>query len=76
MIIKKSATPTTSYMTRAIGGIVLMMVVILTIGCNPKSPETEGSRFNHVMLYVSDLDESIRFYQNAFGMRLDQKLDH
>lgn len=76
MIIKKSATPSTSYLTRAIGGIVMVMAVILTTGCNPENPESDGPRLNHVMLYVNDLDESVRFYRNAFGMRLDQKLDH
>jgi catechol 2,3-dioxygenase-like lactoylglutathione lyase family enzyme len=76
MSLKKHATPTTRYLTRAVEGIVLVLAVILTTGCNPKTPETDGPRFNHVMLYVSDLDESVRFYGNAFGMRLDQKLDH
>jgi catechol 2,3-dioxygenase-like lactoylglutathione lyase family enzyme len=76
MRLNEPASSTTRYPTRAIGGIVLVMAVILTTGCNPQKPETDGPRFNHVMLYVSDLDESVQFYRNAFGMRLDQKLDH
>jgi catechol 2,3-dioxygenase-like lactoylglutathione lyase family enzyme len=76
MRLSEPASSATRYLTRAIEGIVLVMAVILTTGCNPKNSETDGPRFNHVMLYVSDLDESVQFYRNAFGMRLDQKLDH
>jgi len=32
-------------------------------------------RFNHVMLYVADLDASIDFYSKAFGVRVTQRLD-
>ena len=32
-------------------------------------------RFNHVMLYVSDLDASIDFYTRAFDLEVTQRLD-
>ena len=32
-------------------------------------------RFNHVMLYVSDLDASIEFYTEAFDIELTQRVD-
>ena len=32
-------------------------------------------RFNHIMLYVSDLDASIDFYSKAFDLSLVKKLD-
>ncbi len=32
-------------------------------------------RFNHVMLYVADLDASIDFYTRAFHVRVTQRLD-
>ena len=33
-----------------------------------RSPTALSPRFNHVMLYVSDLDASIAFYTQAFGV--------
>lgn len=32
-------------------------------------------RFNHVMLYVSDLDASIDFYTRAFGVQVSNRVD-
>lgn len=32
-------------------------------------------RFNHVMLYVSDLDASIAFYTEAFGVEVSNRVD-
>ncbi|MGE0554449.1 MAG: VOC family protein [Gemmatimonadales bacterium] len=32
-------------------------------------------RFNHVMLYVSDLDASIAFYTRAFDLKVTQRID-
>lgn len=32
-------------------------------------------RFNHVMLYVADLDASIAFYTEAFGVELSNRVD-
>lgn len=32
-------------------------------------------RFNHVMLYVSDLDASIAFYTRAFDLTVSQRID-
>jgi len=32
-------------------------------------------RFNHVMLYVSDLDASIAFYTRAFDLSVSQRID-
>jgi catechol 2,3-dioxygenase-like lactoylglutathione lyase family enzyme len=32
-------------------------------------------RFNHVMLYVSDLDASIAFYTRAFDLTVTQRID-
>jgi len=32
-------------------------------------------RFNHVMLYVSDLDATIAFYTRAFDLKVTQRID-
>ena len=40
-----------------------------------RSPAEVSPRFNHVMLYVSDLDASIAFYTEAFDLEVTDRLD-
>ena len=57
----------------------LVAVLVLTgalAGCAPGStPDPASPRFNHVMLYVSDLEASIAFYTRAFDLEVTQRLD-
>ncbi|MFN2373099.1 MAG: VOC family protein [Cyclonatronaceae bacterium] len=76
MKLKKTTLSAAGYLPQPMGIFILVMTLILANGCNPETPETEGPRFNHAMLYVSDLDASVLFYRDAFDMRLDQKLNH
>jgi len=45
--------------------------------CNSPNFDSKdvSPRFNHIMLYVSDLDTSIDFYSSAFDLSLINKLD-
>lgn len=52
----------------------LVAVALLTGFVLRPAPEL-SPRFNHVMLYVSDLDASIDFYTRAFGVEVTNRLD-
>lgn len=53
--------------------IPLALVVGLVGFARDASPEL-SPRFNHVMLYVSDLEASIEFYTAAFDVEVTQRL--
>ena len=53
---------------------LLVLVAALT-GFALWSPTAVSPRFNHVMLYVSDLDASITFYTQAFDLEVTDRLD-
>jgi catechol 2,3-dioxygenase-like lactoylglutathione lyase family enzyme len=44
-------------------------------GFSPSPAAPMQPRFNHVMLYVSDLDRSIAFYTKAFDLTVSQRID-
>ena len=52
----------------------LLAGAVLT-GFALRPAEQLSPRFNHVMLYVSDLDASIAFYAEAFGVRVSNRVD-
>jgi catechol 2,3-dioxygenase-like lactoylglutathione lyase family enzyme len=45
----------------------LFISLVLLSAC-----QNQGPRFNHVMLYVSDLDRSIEFYTSAFDLEVER----
>lgn len=52
------------------------IVLLLFSRCSNLSPESQLSpRVNHVMLYVSNLDNSIHFYTKAFDLKVTNRLD-
>ena len=57
--------------------ILLGLLVLLTLSyCNqPERHISISPRINHVMLYVSNLDNSIDFYTRAFDLQVANKLD-
>ena len=50
--------------------LLLYLFFLVTSG-NTQTPLTP--RFNHVFLYVSNLDSSIQFYEAAFDVKVSQK---
>jgi catechol 2,3-dioxygenase-like lactoylglutathione lyase family enzyme len=50
-------------------GIVMLALLSLT------SSKKDSPRFNHVMLYVSDLEKSIQFYTTAFDLEVTNRLN-
>lgn len=53
-----------------------IIVLLFISGCTNSSPERQHSpRINHVMLYVSNLDNSIDFYTKAFDLKVTNRLD-
>lgn len=56
--------------------LFLFVVSVILTTCNrPGTPEIISPRFNHVMLYVSDLEASIDFYTKAFDLEVTNRLD-
>ncbi len=57
--------------------IQLSFSILLILGSctQPVEQETLSPRFNHVMLYVSDLEASVDFYTKAFDLEVTNRLD-
>ena len=55
-------------------GAALLLVATLTGFVLRPAPQL-SPRFNHVMLYVSDLDTSIAFYTRAFDLEVTNRID-
>ena len=59
--------------------VFLLLVIGSLFSCTPKEITTEETmvspRFNHVMLYVSDLEASVGFYTKAFDLKVTNRLD-
>lgn len=57
--------------------ILLSLVVLLTLSCSTDTRQHKAisPRINHVMLYVSNLDNSIAFYTRAFDLQVTNKLN-
>ena len=52
---------------------LLTLVAIIT-SCGSKDPISP--RLNHVFVQVSNIEESIKFYTNAFDLQVTHRLDH
>lgn len=53
----------------------LFSLLVVLVSCNTNSRQPISPRFNHVMLYVSNLETSIDFYTRAFDLRVTNRLD-
>lgn len=53
----------------------LIVLVIFSHCTEMTQPKAVSPRINHVMLYVSNLDNSIAFYTKAFDLLITNKLD-
>lgn len=54
--------------------LILPLVVILSC-THTNSHQALSPRINHVMLYVSNLENSINFYTHAFDLQVTNRLD-
>ncbi|MDX2193009.1 MAG: VOC family protein [Gemmatimonadales bacterium] len=54
--------------------LLLLCLAVLPLAAFVPSEAALSPRFNHVMLYVGDLDASIAFYTAAFDARVAQRL--
>lgn len=55
---------------------LLSFLTVLIFSCtNTSSPKALSPRINHVMLYVSNLENSIDFYTRAFDLKVTNRLD-
>ena len=55
----------------------LAMLATITVGLSAFAPARRAAlspRFNHVMLYVTNLDSSITFYTTAFDLQVAQRI--
>jgi catechol 2,3-dioxygenase-like lactoylglutathione lyase family enzyme len=55
--------------------ISLILLLSLTHCTDTKQRKAVSPRINHVMLYVSDLENSIDFYTRAFDLTVTNRLD-
>jgi len=53
----------------------LILLGVGLTGFSLRSTAPLQPRFNHVMLYVSDLDATIAFYTGAFDLKVTQRID-
>ncbi|MEQ1585362.1 MAG: VOC family protein [Cyclobacteriaceae bacterium] len=55
---------------------LLSLILVVILSCtDTNSHKTLSPRINHVMLYVSNLENSIDFYTQAFDLQVANKLD-
>lgn len=52
----------------------LILTILCAVSCTPEIPENRF-RFNHVMLYVQDIDASVEFYTKAFPLQIKERID-
>lgn len=58
-----------------IGGLFTLVICALSgFSCSDRIQNESDSSFNHVMLYVSDMEQSVSFYEQAFGMSVYQRI--
>ncbi|MEQ8331233.1 MAG: VOC family protein [Longimicrobiales bacterium] len=58
-----------------VGVVAVLSLATALTGFVLRPPSALSPRFNHVMLYVSDLDASIAFYTQAFDLEVTQRID-
>ena len=56
---------------------LLSLIIVLTMSCSTDTHPHQAlsPRINHVMLYVSNLENSIDFYTRAFDLKVTNRLD-
>jgi catechol 2,3-dioxygenase-like lactoylglutathione lyase family enzyme len=59
---------------RLAGVAVLVTVTVALSAFAPARKNALSPRFNHVMLYVTNLDSSITFYTTAFDLQVAQRI--
>ena len=65
----------TSLSKRSAGGALIVALVAVLTGFALRPAPELSPRFNHVMLFVSDLEASIEFYTTAFDIEVTQRID-
>ena len=55
--------------------LLIIMSIAIFVSANTTATKELSPRFNHVMLYVSDLEASIEFYTKAFDLDVAQRLN-
>jgi catechol 2,3-dioxygenase-like lactoylglutathione lyase family enzyme len=61
---------------RDISSNFLLFALLFTCTFCVKTDEKEAIEdFNHVMLYVSDMEKSIRFYEQALGLEVHKRIE-
>ena len=58
-----------------VGVVAVLSLATALTGFVLRPPSALSPRFNHVMLFVSDLDASIAFYTQAFDLEATQRID-
>jgi catechol 2,3-dioxygenase-like lactoylglutathione lyase family enzyme len=59
-----------------LAGLAVLAAVPLTLAAfSSRRTVALSPRFNHVMLYVTNLDSSLAFYTTAFDLKVAQRLD-
>ena len=61
--------------TLRLAGLATLITIVVGLSAFAPARKAELSpRFNHVMLYVSNLDSSIAFYTTAFDVKVAQRI--
>lgn len=66
--------PAIAYVRRAALVAILAVLVVAGSAWRPRPADPVTPRFNHVMLFVSNLDSSIAFYTRAFDLEVAQRI--
>ncbi len=57
------------------GSYLLILLFLSAFSCTSERVAEEIPRFNHVVLYVTDMERSIAFYSDALGLENHQRID-
>lgn len=66
--------PDSIYVRRFALVATIGVVAIAASAWQPRPAELLSPRFNHVMLYVANLDSSVAFYTRAFDLQVAQRI--
>lgn len=56
--------------------LLLPLLLLFSLGCSVQDTEDKGRfRFNHVMLYVDDIDRSVNFYTSVFPLTEENRVN-
>lgn len=59
----------------ALVSCLMIFLVCFASSCTSERVAEEIPRFNHVVLYVSDMERSIAFYSEALGLEIHQRIN-